>query len=359
MHEYPLVPLKHLKKITERLGVIQHCKYSIPDAQTGFCLDDNARALIAALMHYQQSADYKTLALARSYLQFISFAQKEDGKFHNFVSYDGHFLDEEGSEDSFGRAIWACGYAIASKSLNDDFRNKACEILLHAFPHMSDLSSNRAFAFSILGLYYYLVAFPENRTVRRMLLDLGDRIFKAYQANSTRSWRWFEDKLTYCNARLPQALYLVYKTNEQKKYLDCAETSTSFLVNELIKDGKLLVVGNDGWYKKGGRLPYFGQQPVDAHCMVDLFKTAFEVTGQESYKDLAKLCYEWFLGRNILSLKVCNPETGACYDGIENSGLNLNQGAESTIGYIMANLNIRELFSAENNSKIKSKGLKG
>lgn len=356
MGEHVSTSLNHLKKITDRLGVIQHCKYSIPDPQTGFCLDDNARALIAAAMHYEQFGDFEALNLARIYLEFLNFAQRRDGRFHNFFSYGGQFLDQEGSEDSFGRAIWACGYIIASSSLDGEFKGRAYQIFMRAFPHLSALRSIRSQAFSVIGLYHYLKANPEANAVNQMLHALGDYIYKAYGIVNTPSWHWFENKLTYCNARLPQALYLAYETCKEKSYLQAAEEATFFLVDELIKDDKLIVAGNKGWYCKGGKLPYFDQQPVDAGAMVELFKTAFEVTGQKSCKDWARICYEWFIGRNILNTMVCDPETGACYDGIEDSGLNRNQGAESTICYLMANLNIKELFSAEPNSKIKSKG---
>jgi len=339
------VSLDHLRRITEKRGVIQHCVYSMPNPETGFCIDDNARALIVTVMHYEQFGEAQVLALARTYLEFLRFAQKKNGRFHNFVDYQGIFLDEEGSQDSFGRAIWACGYVIGSSALEDELKGRAHEIFLKAFPHILAMDNLRPQAFSLLGLYHYLRAFPEAKTAQQALLSLGKRLTQAYESTRGRDWHWFEDKLTYCNARLPQALYLAHQVTEKKKFLKTAEEATRFLLKNQVKDGMFLVVGNREWYPRGGELSLYDQQPVDAGCMVELLATAYEVTGQKEYLELAELSYEWFTGKNIVGKMLCDPQTGACYDGLEENGVNMNQGAESTIAYLLASLTMRKLLS--------------
>jgi uncharacterized protein YyaL (SSP411 family) len=339
------VSLDHLRRISEERGVVQHCVCSSPDPATGFCVDDNARALITAAMHYEQFGDAEALALARSYLEFLRFAQREDGKFHNFCDYQGVFLDEEGSEDSFGRAIWACGYVVASPALDSEFKQRAHEILAGAFPNIFDLEHLRAQAFSALGLYYYLQSFPEANTARQAILALGQELVQAYQLARTEGWEWFEEKLTYCNARLPQALYLAHQVTGEKRFLEVAEKTTFFLLKNQVKDGMLLVVGNQGWFSRGGQFPLYDQQPVDAGCMVELLVTAYEVTGRKEYLELGERCFEWFMGRNIAGKMLCDPPSGACHDGLNKDMINPNQGAESTISYLLASLTLRKHLS--------------
>jgi hypothetical protein len=308
-------------------------------------VDDNARALITAVMHYEQFGDAEALALARSYLEFLRFSQREDGKFHNFCDYQGVFLDEEGSEDSFGRAIWACGYVTASPALDSEFKRIALEMLLRAFPNILDLEHLRAQAFSALGLYYYLQSAPHAETARQAMLVLGEGLMQSYRIASTQEWEWFEDKLTYCNARLPQALYLAYRITGEKEFLEVAEKTTFFLIKNQVKDGVLLVVGNRGWFSRGGEFPLYDQQPVDAGCMVELMVTAYEVTDRKEYLELGELCFEWFMGRNIASGVLCDPQSGACRDGLNKDIINPNRGAESTISYLLASLILRRHLS--------------
>jgi hypothetical protein len=338
----PSIIFSWLQGLTDDTGIFQHAKASIADRREGYTTDDNARALIAALKYHRLSGDEQAMTLARTYLSFLLHMQKEDGRVHNFLGYNRSFLDEEGSEDSLGRVLWACGYS-QDALISDDLRMIAREIFDKSLVWASRFGSLRTHAFTILGLYHYTKAVPQDTNLPLNVTHLAERLSDAYRHESTESWQWFESKLTYANARLPHALFRAYQITGKQDYLLIAEKTFEFLASTVIIHDMFRPVGNRSWQKRGGRRSLYDQQPIEASCMVEAASTAFEVTGKEQYSKIACIAFDWFMGKNSKHLMVYNPATGGCFDGITREGLNRNQGAESGLSYLLARLEMETL----------------
>lgn len=339
---FPPPSLKHLIYLTDDTGIIQHAKYGIPDKASGYCLDDNSRALIAILRYLEltgtdPSIDFKKLI--NIYLSYILLSQREDGQFHNFMSYDRNFLDEAGSEDSFGRTIWALGDLFSSNS-NSNYSKLAQFIWERANPWVEKIHSLRAVSYCLLGLCLK----PENLEQIKLL---SSHLEEAYQKNSSPGWQWYEPYLTYANARIPEALLNIYQVTGNKKILKTAAESLDFLESAIFENGILRLIGNKGWYMKEGKKAFFDEQPIDASSAVEVFALAYSITGREDYLEKAITAMEWFYGKNILGVNLVENETGACCDGFSSDGANDNQGAESTIKYLLARLTIERLAKEE------------
>ncbi|MBI2848842.1 MAG: glycosyltransferase [Chloroflexi bacterium] len=325
----------HLYRLTDDTGIIQHGLYSLPDPHQGYSLDDNARALIVSLKLYQLFGNKEDLDLAYTYLAFVRYAQTTEGRFHNYLAYDRTWLDQTGSEDAYGRALWAMGYTMASKV--DDGLAQAARHILHAsllWP--TSLTSPRAWAFTLLGLGDALVAYPQERGLMPLLKSLSDRLVRLFEQNSDRQWRWFEDRLTYSNARLSQALLSSFRILPKKEYLSIGCKSLDFLIDTLSHQDHFDLIGCHGWYIKGGPRAFYDQQPIDAGAMAEACWEAFEVTGEKHYYEAALQAFQWFHGKNCQGVPLYVPENGACYDGLQLQGPNINMGAESTLAYLMA-----------------------
>lgn len=357
MFDTSLISLRHLKTLTDDNGIIQHSIYSVPNRKTGYCVDDNARALIAAAMYHEQYEDSSVIDLVRTYLGFLSYVQREDGKFRDFMNYDRSFSSNESSKDSLGRAIWASGY-ISSVDFSD---KSIClvgeEIFKRALNSVSLIDSPRALSFIILGIYHYLQKRPKEEFYKLILVDCANKLIGYYKVRSSEDWQWFEDSVAYSNGRIPQAMYRAYEITNRKDYLDIAESSLGFLSKLMIKNGKLYVIGNNGWCAKGGEPALFDQQPIDAACMVDVYAAAFQATQKSVYKNLMNLSFEWFLGKNVLNQPLYDSITGGCYDGLQEESVNLNQGAESVVSYIMANLTITSMGVFDPEVMVRKKDL--
>ena len=338
IYKLPKLKLNHLFTLTDETGIIQHAKHSMPNRDTGYTLDDNARALIVATMHYNLYKSEKSLRLINTYLSFIFHSQMENGLFHNLMSYDKRFIDDVGSEDSFGRALWATGRLVNS-SVNTNLKASAKFVFDNGVKHIYELDSVRAKVFSLIGLYNYYQVYP-NEDVRDKIKSLADKLVENYKQISGNNWFWFEDSLTYSNGKIPEALYLAYAVTKNETYLDIAEKSLNFLSSLLMLDGKLVLIGHKGWYKRGSERAFYDQQPIDASSMVQVYMTAFKITEKKEYYDNAFLAFQWFLGRNLLNQTVYDEATGGCFDGLLPNCINLNQGAESTISYLLARLNL-------------------
>jgi len=340
IRKFPAIKLNHLVSMTDNVGIIHHAKYSIPNRKTGYTLDDNARALIAATKHYGIFKSQQSLKLINTYLSFIHYAQREDGKFHNFFDYEKKHLDEEGSEDSFGRTLSACGY-VASSKVHDNIKAAAKFVFDNAVRSVESLDSLRARALSIIGLYHYYKKY-KHADILDKARTLADCLVHAYDANSSGEWEWFEPYLTYSNSKLPESLFLAYLMTKNEKYLEIAKKTIDFLLNTLIVDGKLVLIGNKGWYHKDNKRALYDQQPVDAASMVQTLLIAYKITKKRSYYSNAVLAFNWFLGKNSLNQTMYDEATGGCFDGLSEETINLNQGAESTISYLLARLNLEE-----------------
>lgn len=338
----PPIKLDHLKALTDDTGILQHTKYSVPNRKEGYTTDDNARALVACVKLLQLHDDPDVSKLANTYLSFLFHMQRADGRFHNLLGYDRDFIDDVGSEDCMGRCLWACGYAIRS-DLSEGVKTTSKEIFDKVFQHASNFKSPRARAFTILGLSNYYEAFSHDRNLFKNIVSLTEQMLESYQRVSSPDWCWFEPYLTYVNARLSQALFKAYDIIGDSRYLQVAKESLDFLIEAQMIDEKIVPIGNRGWYEKGGRRAIYDQQPIEVSCIVEASLTAFHSTSEKKYQKAAHIAFEWFLGKNTKNIVVYDSTTGACYDGINPQGLNLNQGAEATISYLLARLELENM----------------
>lgn len=342
----PAINLDHIKTLTDKFGIIQFATHTKPDQHSGYCLDDNARALLGCAMYYKIKPSKSILNLINVYFNFIKFSQKSNGEFHPFVNYNKTFNADEGeSEDSFGRAIWTLGYAASGKHLPDDFRKKAAKIFNKAVKSALNIKSLRAIAFVLLGL---CLAEEKESDPGRLLLvkKLADKLAKGYLKQTgedpKKNWHWFENCLTYSNYKLPEALLRAYQITKDKEYLSVAESSLKFLMKISFEKGYFSPIGQDGWFFRNGKRSYFDQQPEDTASAVEALLAAYQITKKKDYSDKAKLAFEWFLGKNHLNQMIYDEATGGCYDGLGKYSINFNQGAESTISYFLARLVIEE-----------------
>jgi hypothetical protein len=339
-----LVNLSHLKAITDDTGVLQFTFYGVPDPKSGYTTDDNARALIVAAMHFTQTGDEEALSLAQRYLAFLRYAQRDDGRFHNFIRYDRHYGDEVGSEDCFGRSLWALGTALNS-GLPEKLKKAALTLWERSLPVATRLRHPRPKAYTLVGLHEAAQVLNGHcPTLLGLAQQLADDLCSAYLEHAERCWRWFEDTLTYDNAALCEGMLRAYLLTGERRYCLIGLEALRFL-NAVCWDAEkdcVSLVGNRGWYRKGGTKAIFAQQPTDAMWLCWANLTAWQVTGEETFRTMAKACWEWFLGRNLLGVALYDAETGACHDGLEPQGANENRGAESTIAALLTFLRMAQ-----------------
>jgi glycosyltransferase involved in cell wall biosynthesis len=335
--------LDHVKRMTDDTGIIQHAKYGIPNLKEGYCLDDNARALLMVLMAYKRNKSSLALQLSPTYLSYINYMQNPDGLFRNFLSFNRNFLDEVGSEDSFGRTIWALGYLLGNAP-NDAFYQTGREIFFDAAPHFVKLKSIRSIANTIVGICYYLKSNPSDESMLSILGKLATRLVTEFSMHQSEDWHWFESLLAYDNAFLPLALLHASEFLNDEKVRQTAMESMDFLSETTLKNGYLSIIGNENWFKKEGEKSMFAQQPLDALAMVLMFHQAFRLTKDKAYTTQLNTCFMWFLGENDLRISLYDFETKGCCDGLESWGLNRNQGAESTLAYLISHLSVLEAY---------------
>jgi len=339
--ELPEASLRHVQRMTDDTGILQHAKGVVPNRKEGYCLDDNARALIMALQHYKQTKSQESFELAAIYLSYIQYAQKEDGSFYNFMNYRREFLEEEGSEDCQGRALWALGYAVSACSENT--LGAAAMELFHRGKHLATLMGTRGTALSILALCEYLGNFPKEVEVFKLLQTSSEKLVTVYKNNSSSDWAWFEEKLTYDNAFLPLALLKSYRLTQDKKYLSVAKKTLAFLEGVYFKKDYLQLVGNARWMMKSRSASLFDEQPIDAMASVLLFQEAYLVFNDKHYLDLMRMSFDWFVGKNRLKKPLYDFESKGCQDGLEEKDVNLNQGAESTLSFLISLLTVTDV----------------
>ena len=332
----PEFSLDYIKRLTDDTGIIQHAKYGIPNRKEGYCVDDNSRALLMALMAYEVNKSEEALQLLPTYLSYIHYMQREDGNFRNFLSYEKQYLDEEGSDDSFGRTVWALGYLIHT-SPNDSYREFGEELFRRSVSHFSKLEHIRGIANTIIGISYYLKAHSSDKGMLQELVSLTAKLKKRYEYTRGEDWYWFEDKLTYDNAILPLALFHSAEITGSASIKNMALESLTFLEDLTIKH-YLNPVGNDGWYHRGGPMPLYDQQAIETMAMVLMYFQAHIVTQETKYLKKMYSSYLWFLGENSLHVPLYDNETKGCCDGLQPSGINRNQGAESTLAYMISHL---------------------
>ncbi|MFH2105205.1 MAG: glycosyltransferase [Parcubacteria group bacterium] len=335
------VKLTHLMKLTDEFGVIQFANGLVPDKSTGYTLDDNARALVVCCRYFNQFKDSSKLNSIKKYLNFIAYVQQKDGRLYNYVDYARKINLDNWIHDPHGRAIWSLGYLISIGSIPEAVKSEAENIFLKALAVTSAIKYPRAVSFIILGLYFYNTARPAAKNIDK-LRRLADHLVSLYKKHSSDNWQWFERQLTYSNSKLPEALFCSYLATQDEKYLKIAKSTLDFLSSVTFQAGVFAPVGQDGWYSKNGQKARFDQQPVDVASMVQTLVLAYKITKDESYLEKANTAFQWFMGKNSLSQVIYDEATGGCHDGLGKSSINLNQGAESTISYLLARLSLEK-----------------
>jgi len=336
----PEIKLEYLRRMTDGAGMLQHAKYTVPDRTHGYCVDDNARALIVAVtLQDLQPLDSALSDLAAIYLSFLGHAfNAQTGRFRNFMSYDRHWLEETGSEDSHGRAIWGLGVAV---SLGRDKGQVgfAVDLFHRALDAAEQFTHHpRAIAFAIIGIHAYLYRYSGDSRAKRMRKILSQRLMKQFRGFASKDWPWCADSLSYDNARLPQALLLSGQWLPDREMLETGLRALDWLKQvQTDETGRhFAAIGNHGWLTRDGGKARFDQQPIEAAAMVDACIEAFNCTRDEEWIAYAYRCLNWYQGENDLGVTLCDYATGGCRDGLEAQGANENQGAESTLCWLMA-----------------------
>lgn len=354
----PKLNLDHIKKMTTEFGMLQFSKLNRPDPNSGYTLDDNARALIALCQDYKLTRDIEDLKYINIYLNFISYCIDNDGKFKNYVDIDRNFTPQNNFvnlEDSSGRAIWALGYLISlAPMMPSNFTKKAETLFRKAMLQTEKMHSTRAMAFIIKGLYYF------NRQVKDLdnqiyIKIFADRLVQMYKHESSKSWKWFESYLTYANSVLPEALLCAYAVTNKEQYKEIARESFDFLLDNTFSGNQIKVISNKTWHFKGQEKHSFGEQPIDVAYTILALRKFHDIFKEEEYLNKMEIAFNWFLGNNHLKQIIYNPCTGGCFDGLEETNVNLNQGAESTLSYLLARLTIARYFGNANTIYFRKK----
>lgn len=348
--KWPSINLLQVERLTTAFGILQFSHINEPDPFSGYTIDDNARALIAMCEHYTENQNSKQLSFIRIYLDFIQFCQQSDGSFLNYVSYERQFTSQNGEvnlEDSIGRTMWALGFVLSKEdALPKSLISQAEMIFTKGLPCIEKIHSTRAMAFLIKGLYY------ANKPENLPLIDLfAKRLAAMYAHESAENWEWFEHSLTYANSLLPEAMLLAGLACHDRSYQQIALQSFDFLLLHIFDSKGIHVISNEYWSENDKR-PYQahtkalssvgGEQAIDVSYTILALSTFYQVYLDENYRTKMQLAFEWFLGRNHLHQIMYNPCTGGCYDGLERENVNLNQGAESTISYLLARLTMEK-----------------
>jgi uncharacterized protein YyaL (SSP411 family) len=307
--------------------------------------------MIAVCMHYELTKETSDLYLMSTYLNFIKHCIQPGGSFLNYVDSDKQFTQqnkETNLEDANGRAIWALGYLISKKHLLPDEMAVIAESLLKtSVRNIKNMYSSRAMAFNIKGLYYYNKKYHYNAIIE-LIEVLADRLVAMYEHESGNGWDWFESYLTYANSILPEAMLLAWRALKKPIYLNIAKKSFNFLLSQTFDNNGIKVISNKSWLSKGGERAYFGEQPIDVSYTILALQAFYCNFKEQEYLKKLKTAFSWFSGNNHLHRIIYNPCTGGCYDGLEEYQVNLNQGAESTVSYLMARLTIESYKNLDN-----------
>jgi uncharacterized protein YyaL (SSP411 family) len=329
-HNHP--DLRHLKRMTTKVGIIQHADHEVPDPSHGYSIDDSARALIACLWHYQAFQDKSILKLAEIYFSYLERVEKEDGSFHNFLSFTEQALDTEGSADSNGRAIWALGEVIRAKPTKE-MTAKAQTILQQApLERHLDHEYVHTKAYILLGL----LAAGEKEAAKKW----ADRLVEFFNKNKQEDWLWFSDRLTYANGILPYALAKAARELGDENYGTIAQSSFDWLNGISHEQNIPCPIGQNGWFVRGQTKAFYDQQPLEAADMVLAASELYRLTDQEKYLNSALEWQSWYIGNNLGNQSIVNQQTGGIYDGLLPVGINQNQGAESIVTYLLAYLSL-------------------
>lgn len=338
---FPPIKLDHIKKLTTDFGILQFSKFSQPDPESGYTLDDNARALINIVMYDKAFPADENLKLAFTYMNFIEGIQRNDGWFDNYKDYNHELTQQNGEvnlEDANGRALWSLGTVISHRQyLPLEMIYRAVKCWDRAIKRIDNFKSPRAIAYALKGLYLYHETYKDEE-IKYHIEKLADELLRHYNINSAEDWCWYEDYMTYANNVLPEAMMYSYLVTKKSKYKKIAIITFDFLLSHYFMKGQLKVISNRGWFKKQNERKFYGEQPIEVATTIIALDFFYELTQNTKYKDQLKLAFMWFLGNNHLKQIMYNPENGASYDGLEDTHININQGAESTLCFFKVRL---------------------
>jgi glycosyltransferase involved in cell wall biosynthesis len=347
-HESPELNLNHLYCMTDSTGIFQHAKFTAPNHSEGYCTDDNARALILAVQLGQlEEAPKRVRALATTYAAFLDYAfNSKTGRFHNFLSIDRHWLDEQGSEDCHGRAMWALGTAVG-RSPHWSSQAKAERLFTQALPAVLEFSAPRAWAFSLMGIHEYLRHRKGDCLAIDVRQELTGRLMAIFDQVAVPGWSWFEEGLTYDNAKLAHALIVSGRATVQDGVYNRGIEALRWLVGvQTSRHGKLRPVGSNGFYRRNGPRADYDQQPIEAQATISACLEAYRATSDPWWYEQAQRAFDWYLGWNDLGKEVYCTQSGGCRDGLHADRLNENQGAESLLAFLMSLTEMRLVQNA-------------
>lgn len=341
----PEISFAHMKNLTDTTGILQHATYSVGNPAEGYCTDDNVRALLVSVMHKLIFNDDKIDEYLNIYLRFVYYSfNKEKGLFRNFMSYDRRWLEEVGSEDSNGRVMFSLGYII--KNMNSNSTVGLCKNLFdESIQNMKEFKSPRTISYIILGCVFYLNKFSGALDIKKIFSKMSEQLYDSYLTCKDKDWVWYEESLTYSNARLPHAMLMAGQFKNNKKYIAAGLESLEWLFSQLVDDNNkyISLIGNDGWLVKGQPKAKFDQQPVEIPPLIDACYQAYLITKDNEWITRINLAFSWYLGNNERQEPICDFVTGGCYDGLTANMFNQNQGAESTISWLLALLRMTKI----------------
>jgi glycosyltransferase involved in cell wall biosynthesis len=364
-YRLPKIDLSHLDRLTTDFGIIQFSKINQPDITSGYTLDDNARALLTVAAHFKLTNEEADLARIKIYLNFLDFCLQEDGTMLNYVDEDYLFTPQNyltNLEDSNGRAVWSLGYLLSISNILPSYIIEIAEnIFERVISNFSKNYSSRAMAFAIKGLHLKDSHRKESKN-KDLIVQLSNRLVQMYKHESKENWHWFESYLTYANSILPEALLCAWQVTNDKMYLDIAKDSFDFLVSKIFIGDEIKVISNKNWmsldtefnFNSCNLKKHGGEQPIDVAYTIFTLEKFYEVFKNEDYFRKINVAFSWFLGNNHLHQIVYNPCTAGCYDGVEEENVNLNQGSESTVSYLLARIKLEQLIK-ERTKKVNYK----
>ena len=353
LNQLPELKLNQLKRLTDDTGMFQHAIFTIPNYREGYTTDDNARALIFTVLaqtrNDQTEKGDSAVDLSVRYLSFLEHAfNPEKGRFRNFLGYDRRWKEAGGSEDCHGRALWALG-TVLGRSQDQGLRSAAGRLFEFSLPAAVEFSSPRAWAYTILGIQEYLGSYPGDRDAQKVRSVLSRRLLEMYESIRSPDWQWFENVLAYGNARLPQSMLLAGSACADDRMISAGLEALDWLLAQQRCDinGHFVPIGSQGFYRQGGEKARFDQQPIEAAGAVSACLQAYRVTGDSRWRSEAWSAFNWFLGDNDLQLPLYDSVSGGCRDGLHPDRANENQGAESTLSFLMALLEMSSLPQSE------------
>jgi glycosyltransferase involved in cell wall biosynthesis len=345
--ELPEIKLSHLSRMTDSTGVFQHAIFSVPNFSEGYCVDDNARAFILAALLGELGADpERARALATTCAAFLHHAfDLKTKRFHNHMSFDRRWLDEWGSDDCQGRTLWALGVGVG-RSPYRSFQIMAGQLFATALPMLTELTSPRAWAFGLIGIHEYLRRLGGASVANQTRETLTSRLMELFERNARQNWLWFEESLSYDNAKLAHALILSGRATGQQEVFEQGLRALRWLTElQISEKGHFRPIGTNGFYPRDGARANFDQQPIEAQATVSACLEAYRVTSDLWWYEQAQRAFDWFIGWNDLGLELYSPETGGCRDGLHVDRINRNEGAESTLAFL---LSLAEMRIAQN-----------